>query len=166
MDFSVEKRGRPRIKLPFNTTELILEFVAAVSLIFMLGVLIYWWSSIPEVVPKHFGITGEIDAWGNKKLLPVLYLLTVFIYVSISVLNWFPHIYNYPVNITAENAERQYRNARISIIAMKAGIVLCFTYIQWNMIFRTSLGPLFIPTIIIITLGLLGYFIYHAYNLK
>jgi len=164
MAFSEKKSVRPIIKLPFTSTELILECIAVISLIFMIGTLISSWSSISEVVPKHFGPTGEIDAWGNKKLLYFPITPAVIIYIFLSVLTRFPHIYNYPVNITEENAERQYRTARTLIIALKTEIVLIFIYIQWTMISKTK--ALFLPVFLFILLGTLCYFVYRSYKLK
>lgn len=159
-----KKSDRPIIKLPFISIEIILEFIAAISLIFMIGTMFYAWPSIPEVVPRHFGFTGEIDTWGNKKFLHFPLTPAVIIYIILSALTRFPHIYNYPVNITVENAERQYRTARTLIIALKAEIVLTFTYTQWAMISRTK--ALFSPMLLLIVLGTLIYFVHRAYKLK
>ncbi|WP_371380239.1 DUF1648 domain-containing protein [Sporomusa aerivorans] len=63
------KSTRPIIKFPFTNAELILEFITATSLSLMLGMIFFSWSSIPDIVPRHFSITGEIDAWGNKNFL-------------------------------------------------------------------------------------------------
>lgn len=161
---SAKKSDRPILRLPFTRFELILEFIAAISLIFMLGTLISSWSSIPEIIPKHYGITGVADAWGKKSLLISPITPAVFIYVLISVLARYPHIYNYPVTITMENAERQYRTARTLIISLKSELVLTFTYIQWAMISKTK--ALFLPVILIIILGTSFYFVYKAYKIK
>ncbi len=164
MAFSVRKSDRPIIKIPLTRPELILEFIATISLLLMIVTIMISWSSIPEIVPKHFNITGEIDAWGKKNLLFSPITLAVITYTLLSVLTRFPHIYNYPVIITAENAERQYRTARTLITALKTEIVLSLFYIQWTVISRTK--ALFTPIIIFIILGTVIYFIYRAYKAK
>lgn len=44
--------------------------------------LAYIWKSLPDKVPIHWNIEGEIDGWGNKEeLVLVVFLLSVLIYV-------------------------------------------------------------------------------------
>ena len=164
MSFSEKMNVRPVIKLPLTQLELAGEFIAAFSVIFMLITLLFSWSSIPEIVPKHFGITGEIDAWGIKSFFHFPVTIAVILYVFLSVIARFPHIYNYPVKITSQNAERQYRTARALITALKTEIMLLFSYLQWVMI--TQSKALFTAIFIFIILGTLGYFIRRAYKLK
>lgn len=158
------KSTRPIIKFPFTNAELILEFITATSLSLMLGMVLFSWSSIPDIVPRHFSITGEIDAWGNKNFLHLPLTPAVIIYILLSVLSRFPHIYNYPFNITAKNAESQYKNARTLLITVKAETVLILNYIQWTIISKTK--ALFFPAFIFVLLGTILYFIYRAYKLK
>lgn len=44
--------------------------------------LAYIWNTLPEKVPMHWNIRGEIDRWGSKtELILILFLLPVLIYV-------------------------------------------------------------------------------------
>ena len=47
----------------------------------------YLWNSLPEKVPIHWNVKGEIDDWGSKyALIGVLFLLPVFTYVLMLVI--------------------------------------------------------------------------------
>lgn len=56
------------------------------------------------------------------------------LYVSLTILGRFPHIYNYLCDITEENAYFQYLNARMMISFLKTGIVIFFSYIEWTIL--------------------------------
>ena len=81
-------------------------------------------------------------------------------YIFLTILNKFPHVYNYIKPITKENAEYQYRCARQLIIMIKAEFMIIFTYIEWNNIKvalekSSSLGTWFLPIVLIVIFGTL-----------
>jgi len=48
--------------------------------------LAYIWQSLPEKVPAHWNLKGEIDRWGDKdELILIPFLLPAFIYLILSV---------------------------------------------------------------------------------
>jgi len=61
------------------------------------------------------------------------------LYVGLTILNLFPHIFNFPVRITPRNAEKQYRNATQTIRWLKVLMVVLFAYITYAII-KTGLG--------------------------
>ena len=57
-----------------------------------LGLLIFW-GRIPSRIPGHYNGAGEIDRWGSKMELLILPVVSVFVYLFISVccaLLWAP----------------------------------------------------------------------------
>ena len=130
---------RPVLKLPLSPRESALEVVSVGGLAFLLYTFLIGWVELPDVIPTHFGATGEADSWGPKSTLLVLPILTVVLYALLIVLSRFPHIYNYPVAITEENAERLYRLGREAMYWLKAQLVWMMGYLQWSMI-QVSLG--------------------------
>jgi len=88
-----------------------------------------------------------------------------------TVLNKFPHVFNYPTEVTSENALKQYTNATRMIRYLKAIIVFIFGLIDYKTIQHAlgqtvGLGIWFLP----LTLGLifipLGYFVYKSMKAK
>jgi hypothetical protein len=95
---------------------------------------ILWkWSILPEQIPVHFNAVGEVDGWGNRGMIWLLPAITVFLWISMTVLERYPHVYNY-LNLTEENAERQYKNARMMLNVLKAEITAFFVYLDWQSI--------------------------------
>jgi uncharacterized membrane protein len=66
-----------------------------------------YWPALSPRIPTHFGADGLPDAWGSKSGILVIGLIGVALSLSMFVLRWYPHIYNYPVVLTEENIRTQ-----------------------------------------------------------
>lgn len=65
---------------------------------------------LPDRIPIHFNAIGEADGWGKRGMIwsmPVIALFTVGLVLSVPFFN--QKYVNYPVQITPENKEKQYR---------------------------------------------------------
>ena len=68
--------------------------------------------------------------------------------VDLTVLNRYPHVFNYFGKITAGNARRQYRLSRSLITTLKLLIAVTFGWIVVGFDSDSSgLGPLFLVTV-------------------
>lgn len=117
---------RPRLDLPWTAVDRLLAALATLGALLLLGAVPAVWSRLPDRVPTHFGFTGQPDAWGAKGTLLLLPLIGWVMYLSLLALTRVPHLYNYPVPITPENAEVQYRLARRLVLALAAVVVWLF----------------------------------------
>jgi len=128
------KRHRPVIHVPRTPLENTLEVLAACCLIGLIAVALWGWLILPTVVPTHFGISGQPDAYGSKGtllILPVIFLLS---YGLLTFLERFPHTYNYPIAITEENAPRQYKRVRMLLVWLKLELLAAGIILQWSII--------------------------------
>jgi len=125
--------------IPYSNLERSLEIVSLGGLILMLYLILSTYSSLPDTMPHHFGIDGKPDAYGPKKILMILPLVSIFLFALLTVAEKFPHIGNYPYKITTQNAVRQVSLARKLILSLKAEIIWLFLYIEWAAI-QTGLG--------------------------
>jgi len=123
---------RPVLNLPLSSLDGFVEFASVAALLFLLVSTALYWSALPERVPTHFGLSGRPDAWGAKSSLLLLPIFAIVLYAGMTILGRFPHIYNYPVQLTEENVERQYRIARTLIGWVKLEVVWTFALIQWE----------------------------------
>jgi uncharacterized membrane protein len=120
--------------------------------------------NLPATVPTHYNLAGKVDSYGSKMSLFLLPLLSFGMYVGLTYLNRFPHIFNYLTDITSDNARRQYTVATRMIRYLKFGLVIVFGYIQF-MTFEIASGSSdalkwwFFPLVFIITLASLIYFV-------
>ena len=64
--FLKSKDKKPIIKIPMTLMEIIAEVVALIGLLLPIIYIAALWSKIPDIVPTHFGISGQANAWGNK----------------------------------------------------------------------------------------------------
>ncbi|HAF17037.1 MAG: DUF1648 domain-containing protein [Thermacetogeniaceae bacterium] len=135
----MKKTGRPVLKIPRSPLENVTEVLAVLGIIVHALILFYYWSALPDVIPTHFGISGEADGWGSKNTLFVLLVMSVVSYVTMTVLNFFPHIFNYTVEITEKNARAQYSNARSMLNIIKVEMVYLFAYLTWGTV-QVALG--------------------------
>jgi uncharacterized membrane protein len=103
--------SRPRLVITPKRLDTLLDYAAFILLVLMWILVIWNYSSLPSIIPIHFNLKGEVDGYGNKMTLFILPTLTSIITTSLYFLNKVPHLFNYWVEITAQNAETEYRKA-------------------------------------------------------
>ena len=130
---------RPKLKIQFDYTDVFIETINKLCVLILILIPIYYYSDLPEQIPTNFNTVGEADGYSGKASVFVLPTIGLFLYIGMNWLNKFPHIFNYSVNITKENAKTQYTSATKLIRFLNLGIVLTFTYICYNSI-QISLG--------------------------
>lgn len=154
--------SRPRLSLPTSLPEQFLDGIAFIILIVSISIVFSVWGLIPDRVPRHFGLSGPPDAWGGKGNLLIFPVMNLIFFIGFAVLCRFPHLFNYPWEITEENAPRQYRLARTLIRWLRLVVMAFFTYLEWLMIRITQgnsvgLGKWLAPMmagVIIVSLGI------------
>ena len=160
---------RPKIKLEHTTIDKIFEILGWISIFAIWVLTITNYSNLPDTIPTHYNGTGQADGFGGKATILTLPLIATVLFVGLTVLNKFPHIFNYPTNITQDNALRQYTNATRMIRYLKLIIVIIFGLITFKTIQNANveangLGIWFLP----LTMGLifipLTYFVIKSFK--
>jgi len=164
---SWRREQRPVLDLPRGPSEIVAELLALAGVIGTLVVLRRAWPDLPDRVPTHFGPTGEPDAWGRKASLLFPPIVMMVLYTGLTILSRYPHIFNYPWRITAENAARQYRLARAMLSWLKAELVWLFAYLVWGVVRvaqgqAAGLGVAFLPVALLASFGTLGGYLWAA----
>ena len=147
---------RPKIKLQLKQTDKILEVVGWVSVFGIWALTLTNYSILPEIIPIHFNGVGKADGFGNKTHIFVLPIISTLLFIGLTTLNKHPHIFNYPSQITKENAVDQYTNATRMMRVLKLVIVLLFGLIVFKTIQNVNghaggLGTWFLP----LTMGMI-----------
>ena len=141
----------------------VIEILAIVGLLLHSLAILGSWNLLPESIPVHFNFAGVTNAWGNRSDLVLLFGLSVLVYLSLTRLGRYPHKFNYPWQITQDNAKRQYHLARNFLKVIKCEIIWMFAIISLQMIGisvgqASDLGYFFVPLIIAVTgLTAIGY---------
>jgi uncharacterized membrane protein len=162
---------RPKLNIQLTPIDQIFELLGW-------GVLLALWiwtgtsySSLPDTIPTHFNAAGEADGFGTKVSIVGLPLIATLLYIGLTLLNRFPHSFNFPTPITQDNALRQYTNATRMIRYLKLILVVVFAGISFQTIQQANgtgegLGIWFLP----LTLGLifmpLLYFVIKSFQTK
>lgn len=163
------KNERPRIQIPFKTLDIVIELASIAILILMWLHLIIEYPSLPETIASHFNGSGKADGYSNKLFVWFLPALATIIYAGLLLVNRYPHLHNYMVNITEENAFKYYTFSTRVLRIVNFLCTLMFGYISYKIIEgaknnASSLGMSFMIIIIGVSLAL-PVFIY-AYQKK
>jgi hypothetical protein len=114
----------PKLVICPSKFDKILDFLSVLLLITLWGGAVYVVNKLPEIIPTHYNLLGFPNNHGSKYLLYLLPILGTLIYFGLTLLNQYPHNFNYPINITTDNAERQYSLATRLIRTLKFTILL------------------------------------------
>jgi uncharacterized membrane protein len=128
---AAQREERPSLVIPLTPTDRVVEFAAACGLALCILMAALYWRALPNSIPTHYGWKGEPNGWGPKWTMLLMPGFALVLYLLLSVLSRFPHRWNYPVAVTAENAERQYRIGLSAMRWMKASFCWLAADITW-----------------------------------
>jgi uncharacterized membrane protein len=156
---------RPKINVSLSTADRVEEAVCIVLLVSLwIGVVVVF-PDLPKRIPRHFNAAGTADGFGDKSNIFVLPLVATFEYFLLTILQKYPHIYNYLNEVTLENAEKMYTSATklmrhiklVVLIILSAVVVLIYRSVITNSFgigtwfLPASIGLLLIPLVIYLT---------------
>ena len=149
--------GRPKIKVNFEGFDIVLELISIAVLILMWIYVIIEYPDLPETVASHFNGKGEVDGYSSKTYMWFLPIISTVLYIGLFVLNKYPHIHNYMVNITEENALKNYRFSTRIVRITNTLVVIMFAYIIYYIVQSAKeneiqLSSWFLPIVIISSL--------------
>jgi uncharacterized membrane protein len=148
---------RPKIKVPFEPLDVIVEIITISLLVLLIIYTFISFQEMPDTVPTHFNAQGEPDSFGSKNMMWLLPGIGLAIYIVFSILNRYPHLHNYNVNITEQNALKNYRLSTRVLRFTLLFIMLLFIYIEYAIISYVNdhsnvFGSWFLPIIIVVSL--------------
>ncbi len=131
--------NRPKLNIPFQPIDKLLLISNTIVLIAFFATCTYYYSILPDEIPTHYNFAGKPDAYGDKESIFSLPAIALIIAIPMLIISRKPHLFNYPVKITPENAQAQYTKATrlINILALMTTLVMFFIEIQT---IRTVLG--------------------------
>jgi len=155
---------RPKINLIPSSTDKIVEVLGWIILLVLWGYNISHYSSLPDTIPTHFNATGEADGFGSKVSIIGLPVIATLLFIGLTVLNRYPHSFNYPTAITEDNALRLYTLATRMLRYLKLVLVLVFGGIEFMTIQNATgeasgLGVWFLPLTLVLIFIPLIYFV-------
>ncbi|QKG81194.1 DUF1648 domain-containing protein [Tenuifilum thalassicum] len=162
---------RPKLKLELTTFDKTLEILGWSSILAIWVLTIINYTNLPDTIPIHYNGAGQADGFGGKATILTLPLIATVLFVGMTILNKFPHIFNYTTNITQDNALKQYTNATRMIRYLKLIIVIIFGLIAFKTIQNAhgqadGLGVWFLPLTLGLTFIPLTYYIIKTLKTK
>ena len=140
-----------------NTLYIIVE---AVGVLVLLGATLFvftTWQQIPDQIPLHFNLNGDVTNYGGKGSIIFLVAVAWVVYISLVVCIRFPKKWNLPVEITKENCQRIYGIARgmLSIFSLIVALLMTVIIITaaTGAQFPTVLMPLIVGAMTIDLVG-------------
>jgi uncharacterized membrane protein len=157
--------------MKMNKLDLTLEITCGLFIIVTLIFTLANYYALPDILPRHFNISGQPDGYWNKENIWFLPTIILIAYIGLTILGRYPKSFNYPYEITIENADSQYRNSVLMIRTLKTLIVLMFAYMTYATVRiglgdQAKLGALFTPIALSSILGTIIFFIYRGYRLR
>jgi len=141
------------VKLSLTTTDRIIETVGWLAVLGIWILTLISYTELPDSIPTHYNGFGEVDGFGGKGTFLALPIISTILFIGLTIINKFPHVFNYPSTIMKENALQQYTNATRMIRFLKSGIVIIFGLIAFKTIQSVNgnadgLGVWFLPLVL------------------
>lgn len=155
---------RPKIKLVPTTSDKLVDLLGWLILLVLWGWTISHYSALPETIPTHFNGAGEADGFGSKVSIFGLPVIATLLFIGLTVLNRYPHIFNYPSPVRQDNALLLYTLATRMLRYLKLVLVIVFGGIEFMTIQHvtgeaTGLGVWFLPLTLVLIFIPLIYFV-------
>ena len=100
---------RPKINVPYEPLDLVIDIINVCLLLFLWLYPVMVYGQLNDTIPTHLNAQGEADDFGSKMTIWILPAIGTFMFALMFILNRYPHLHNYMVNITEENALKNYR---------------------------------------------------------
>lgn len=122
---------RIKITLILTIADRLVELLGWLILLVLWGWTFTHYSSLPDTIPTHFNAAGEADGFGSKASIIGLPLIATLLFIGLTVLNRYPHSFNYPNPVTQDNALQLYTLATRMLRYLKLVLVLVFGGIEF-----------------------------------
>lgn len=162
---------KPIIKIELSRTEKLLISISNIILLGICFIAIYSYFKLPDSIPIHFNLQGEVDGYGNKSSIFFIPIITILLILMLRWVAKNPHLFNYPVKITKENYKAQYQNAVLMMHVLRFVISITFLIIIIETIWTshnqsTFMSRWLVPFLIALIFVPLIYFIFKSYKIK
>ncbi|PWL38068.1 hypothetical protein DKG77_07180 [Flagellimonas aquimarina] len=131
-------RKKPKIEVKPTTTDKKLVLIGWVIVILNFVVVLLFYFDLPETIPVHFNLKGEINGFGSKSILWIIPSISASIYMAMSilVLKMKPYYMNYPVKVTEKNAKELYALGIRMLTVMNLTTVIIFLITTLIFVFK------------------------------
>lgn len=102
------------------------EILCIILLVLQIVTICLYWSTLPDKVPSHFGLSGAPDYWGAKQSLFMLPIVSVILYALFTFI--------------AKVAPMQKQSNPIQILQSQIAVMMLFSLKTWILIMLSVLN--------------------------
>ena len=151
-----------------NSVDKIIGGIGFTAILLSIGLPIFYYSSLPDIIPTHYGFSGEADGFGGKSTIWRSSIIGLITYISmILIIKYIPVIGKTSLSTNSSEEKIPMTKEQIRITKKMLGIlntlIACTSaYIQYITSqtafgYTGGLGSYFIIVLLLLTLGTLGY---------
>lgn len=129
----MEPEKRPHFRPTLTPLDWLIEIGAFATMMFCIAYTLMSFRTLPARIPTHFDAAGTVDGWGGKSILFLMPTMGVGFYLLLTLLQFFPWVYNMPVEITERNAPRVYRVSVRMMRLVKFELIAMLSFVGWVM---------------------------------
>ena len=130
---------RPQIKIEMTTSDKVVEGASWLAIIALWAITLSYFFKLPDTIPTHFDAAGVPNGHGDKWMFMLMPGIGTILFIAMSILVHYPHLFNFPTKLTAENAPRLYQLGIRLISLLKLNLCVVFSLMTW-MTAATALG--------------------------
>lgn len=123
---------RPKIKPVLTTADKLLNIIALLLVLSLWVLVLYRYNMLPDNIANHIGTTRNLNNNVSMSTIFKLPAIGTSLFIIFSLLNRFPHLFNYPLPITEKNAAKNYALATRTIRMLNVIFVLSILLMYYN----------------------------------
>lgn len=131
---------RPELHIRWNKLDYVFEIITLIGVTVIWGITFWFdYADTYQLIPTHYDIQGNATSYDDGSSL---FFNSIFVTASYLLLSWlakYPHKFNYPSDITSENAYNAYKAGARLVRSLKFSVVFIFLLISVNDIFPKSI---------------------------
>ena len=82
------------------------------------------WNSLPDQIPAHYNLQGEVDRYGGKANILIMPVIMGIIFIGIAVVERYPNTWNVPVEVREETKGRIYDSMAAMLVTLRV-VLIC-----------------------------------------
>lgn len=111
---------------PPSLYQRIAGILAPVLLLGSIAYILILWHKLPEQIPTHYNMAGEIDGYGGRGTLLLMPIIGLVMDLSLALVCRFPQSWNTGVRVTVLNRTRVYRLVRDLMADLRLSMAVLF----------------------------------------
>lgn len=147
------------MKAKYTKFQIALEIIGILLLLGMIIFVCIKWSQLPDQIPGHYDSKGVINRWGSKNEIFIVPIVSVVLYASMTLISFFPSLWNIPISANNKNKEAVYRCTRSLLILTNIEMLGMFFFMTYNQANSQALPADFLPVTMVIIFGTLTFFV-------